>query len=365
MGKCWTKEDVYYLLGVYHTPEKMDVIFDGSKTFVEWALARKMAPYVRSAAEEEVYGRLAEGQTLVVRGPKGDGLSMATSVALARRMLSNRAVVVDVLLRNGAAELRCIVNSIRELGMKPILYLDISRVWQYPLNPWMEIDIYMPEGLSKLAAALEAAAAVSEDGEVATVVVLSDDLYEVLRDKLGRHVAVEVSGGDADFLKKLVQAYSSCGEDVAAEVAEAVAKYDCGRAVLATLVADLLLRYGCDRRIVAWALKTAEDRTRKFVIDYVWYAVLNGNVPLILLRHFEGPMSVESAENFLISLGFPEHKVRGSLATRWIAAQHCRLIDDTIRMAVEMKWGKHKFYYTLHSAWLDYREHFKARGYLR
>ncbi len=61
MDGCWTKEDVY-LLRVHRTPEDIDVIFDGGKTFIKNALAKEMAPYVRGAAEEEVYGQLAEGR---------------------------------------------------------------------------------------------------------------------------------------------------------------------------------------------------------------------------------------------------------------------------------------------------------------
>ncbi len=57
MDGCWTKEDVY-LLRVHYTPEDIDVIFDGGKTFIKNALAKEMAPYVRGAAEEEVYEQL-------------------------------------------------------------------------------------------------------------------------------------------------------------------------------------------------------------------------------------------------------------------------------------------------------------------
>jgi hypothetical protein len=49
---------------------------------------------------------------------------------------------------------------------------------------------------------------------------------------------------------------------------------------------------------------------------------------------------------------------------RWIAAQHCRLIDDAIREAVET-WDEDDFHYVLRSAKIDYYKHFKARSCLK
>jgi hypothetical protein len=374
MGRRWTKEDVYYLLGVY-PDEEMGVRFEGGDVVIEKALARENAPYVGRPAEEEIYGRLDGGRLLVVRGPKGDGLSVAVTVALARKILSDRAVVVDVLLRtglpDGAADLRDIVGSIEELGRKPILYLDISRQWQYPLRPWETFSGYVPHGLDRLVDALEDLDAVLEDREATTVIVLSDDLYEVLRRKLKKHAVVEVSS-NADFLKRLVQTYSNCGEDIAYEVAETVAeKYDCGRAVLAVLAADLLSRHNCDRGAVDKALEVAEHRAKKFIDEYILYTLLNEDwqyaemhAPLILLRHFRGPMPVETAEKFLINLGFPRTCVRESLAVKWIAMRHCNLINDAIKDIAELDL-KGELYDVMMSARVDYYEHFRIMGYFK
>jgi hypothetical protein len=374
MGRRWSKEDVYYLLGVYHTPEKMDVRFE-DRVFIEDVLARKDVPYVENPAEKEIYRQLERGRMLVVRGPKGDGLSVAAAAALARKILSDRAVVVDVLLRIGfsdsASDLRDIADSVKELGREPILYLDISRQWQYPLKPWEVFSGYVPHGLDRLVGALEDLGAVFEDGEITTVIVLSDDLYEILRRRLRKHAAVEVSS-DADFLKRLVQAYSGCGEDVVYEVAETVAeKYDCGRAVLAVLAADLLSRHNCDRGAVDKALKVAEHRAKKFIDEYILYTLLNEDwryaemhAPLILLRRFRGPMPLETAEKFLINLGFPRTCIRESLAVKWIAMRHCNLINDTIKDIVELDL-KGELYDVMRSARLDYYEHFRIMGYFK
>ena len=371
MGKHWTK----VLLEVYHTPEDLGIMFSGNGAFIEKALAKEKVPYVETSAEEEIYRRLVGGQKVVVRGPKGDGVSVATSAALARQILLDRAVVVDVLLRNGfsdgAAELRKITNLIKELGRKPILYLDISRLWQYPLDPWTAFSGYMPHGLDRLIDALEDVEAVFEDGEVATVVVLSNDLYEVMRRRLKKHVVVEASSDSVDFLKKLMQAYGGCGEDVAAEVAEAVAKkYDCGRAVLAALTADLLSRHNCNRGAVAEALEVAKHRAKKFIAEYIWYVLFNDDwlyadmhAPLILLRRFKRP-SIEDAEEFLINLGFPKTCIRRSLAVKWIVLQHCNLIDETIKDIAELRNLKGGLYNVMERARRKYNEHFKVMGYL-
>jgi hypothetical protein len=77
---------------------------------------------------------------------------------------------------------------------------------------------------------------------------------------------------------------------------------------------------------------------------------------LILLRHFEELMSVEAAEEFLIGLVLEKHKVRNSIAVRWIVAQHCRLIDDAIREAVETSWAEDGLHHVLRNAMVDYYE---------
>jgi hypothetical protein len=274
---------------------------------------------------------------------------------------------------NDVTRLQKAVHGIRSMLKEPVFYLDLSKPGNYPQKPWWNFASYRPLPLGELDAALEEVRAVAKDKEVAAVVVFSDDLYEVLKPMLGEHAAVEVNSNDPHFLRELAQAYSGCGEDAAAEVAEAAAKHDCGRAVLAVLAADWLAQRNCDRGAVAEALKAAEEKAKKFFIDYIWHAVLNGDMsyaelhaPLILLRHFEGPMPVESAEEFLTSLGFGKHKVRNSVAVRWIAAQHCRLIDDAINEAVEARReDKGELYYVLRWAMLNYYKQIKARGHLK
>jgi hypothetical protein len=378
MDTDWTT--IYYItMGIYNIPELMGIRFRDEGMFVRNVLAKEETPYVEHPAEEEVYKRIGRGRLLVVRGPKGDGLSVVALAALVRKMLLDRAVVINPIAAGDClrdvVRLRKVVNAAKEIGREPIFYIDVSKPGHYPQKPWEEDATYMPTSFEKLEKVLEDIRAVFADGEVSTVVVLSDDLYDVLGHKLKRHTAIEVSGGDVRFLMELVQTYSGCGEDVATEVAEAVAKHDCGRATLAVLAADWLAQRNCDREVAAEALKAAEEKVKKFFVDYIWRTVLNGDIqeanlhaPLILLRYFEGPMSVETAEEFLISLGFPWYKVRGSPAARWITSRHCQLVEKAIRELVETALRtrvKDDLYYVIREAAVDYREHFRARGYLK
>jgi len=363
--------DRLMMMGIYRIPEHMGIRFN-EFMFVRNVLAREEAPYVEHA-EEEIYKQIDRGRLLIVRGPKGDGLSVATLAALTRKILLDRAVVIDAkVARDGInVGLADLANSIREAHREPILYLDLSKPGHYPQKPWMEGVLYMPTRLDEFLSTLEEVKAVSRAKDVTAVVVLSDDLYEILKNWLGRHAAAEVSGGNVYFLRELVRVYSNCGEDAAAEVAEVAAKHDCGRAVLATLAADWLARRNCQGTATE-ALQAAEDKAKEFIADYIWYTVLNGNrpyanlhAPLILLRYFEGPLSAEEAEEFLINLGFEDYIVRGSEAARWIAARHCSLIEGAIKKAVEtaLKEGaKDGLHYVLRNAASRYHKYFKDRS---
>jgi hypothetical protein len=379
MDNDWITDVYYTVMGVYNIPERMGVRFRDEGMFVRNVLARKEALYVEHPAEEEIYKQIDGRRLVVVRGPKGDGTSMATFAALVRKMLYDRAVVVNPIKARDclgdAVRLQEVVDAVREVGREPIFYLDISLPGHYPQRPWREDAWYAPNKLDELINTLDNIKAVFGNKEVATVVVLSNDLYAILRHELKEHATVEVNSGDAYFLKELAQAYSGCGEDVAKEVAEAAAKYDCGRAVLAVLAADWLMQRNCNQEAVAEALKAAEDKARTFFIDYIWRVVLNGDrpyanvhAPLILLRTFKGPMSAESAEDFLISLGFEEDKVRYSTAVRWLATRHCSLIESAIRKAVETALTKRideQPYSALRGAKEYYYKHFKAMGYFK
>ncbi len=377
MDKDWITDLYYIAMGIYKIPEWMGIRFRDEGMFLRNVLAREDAPYVKHSSAEEVYKQIDRGRLLAVRGPKGDGLSVAVVAALVKKILLDRAVAVDVLAARDClrdvVRLREVVDAVRGAKREPIFYLDLSQPGHYPQKPWAEDVLYIPDKLDRFVKTLEDVEAVLADKDVATVAILSDDLYNALKHELKKHAAVEVNSGDVRFLRELVQAYSGCGEDVSKEVAEAAAKYDCGRAVLAVLASDWLAKQNCSREAVAEALKAAEEKAKELYVKYIWRVVLNGDrpyanlhAPLILLRHFQGPVSTESAEEFLISLGFEKYKVRNSMAVKWLSMRHCSLIEGAVRKAVEMaltKKIKDDLPKALHSALRDYYDHFK--GYLK
>ena len=323
--------------GVYHVPEQLGVYFGDGEIYVGNVLARDRAVYVEHPAEEALAERLSMRRLVVVRGPKGEGKSVLTKVALAKKIVGDRAVVVEVTERN-VAKLKQVIDEIRGAGREPILYFDLSQPGHYPQRPWEEAR-HMPLSIEELAL-LEAVGAVARDKGAAGVVVLSDDTYTRASDRLGEHAAVEVRSDDILFLQKLVESYSGCPGETAAEVAKEVGRYNGNRALAAALAGDWLKREGCRREAVAEALRRAQGRAVDFALDYIWYAVLGGDrkkanvyAPLIVLRGLMGPIPVKLAEGILVDLGKSSDEVRGSEVVRWFAKWHHSTLEEAIEEA--------------------------------
>jgi len=322
--------------GVYHVPEQLGVYFGDGEIYVGNVLARDRAVYVEHPAEAALAERLSQRQLVVVRGPKGEGKSVLTRVALAKKIVGDRAVVVEVTKEADKAKLKQVIDEIRGAGREPILYFDPSQPGHYPQRPWEGARHRPRTGLEELFL-LEA---VARDKEVAGVVVLSDDMYALVKDRLGAHVAVEVRSGDIIFLQRLVESYSGCPGEAAAEVAKEIGKYGDNRALTAALAGDWLKREGCRREAVAEALRRAQGRAVDFALDYIWYAVLGGDkkkanvyAPLIVLRGLYGPIPVKLAERILIDLGKSRDEVRGSEVVRWLARRHHSTLEEAIKKA--------------------------------
>ena len=290
-------------------------------------------------AEETLAEKLSQRQLVVVHGPKGEGKSVLTKAALAKKIVGDRAVVVEVRENVDVDTLVEQVDTIRETGREPILYFDPSKPGHYSRRPWEGARHRPRTGMEELAL-LEAVRDVARDEGVASVVVLSDDLYALVRDRLGAHVAVEVRSDDIIFLQRLVESYSGCPSEAAAEVAKEVGKYDDNRALAAALAGDWLMRQHCRREAVAEALRWAGGRAVDFALDYIWYAVLGGDrkkanvyAPLIVLRGLYGPIPVKLAERILVDLGKSSDEVRGSEVVRWFARQHHDTLEEAIKKA--------------------------------
>ncbi len=324
--------------GVYHVPEQLGVYFGDGEIYVGNVLARDRAVYVEHPAEEALAEKLSLRQLVVVRGPKGEGKSVLARVALAKKIVGDRAVVVEVRENMDVDTLKRLVDTIREAGREPILYFDPSKPGHYPQRPWEETR-HMPLSMEELALLRVVEDVVYNKG-VAGVVVLSDDTYTRASDRLGAHVAVEVRSGDIRFLQGLVESYGGCLGEAAAEVAKEVRRYDGNRALAAALAGDWLKREGCRREAVAEALRRAKGRAVDFALDYIWYAVLGGDrkkanvyAPLIVLRGLYGPIPVKLAERILIDLGKSSDEVRGSEVVRWLARRHHDTLEEAIKEA--------------------------------
>jgi len=325
--------------GAYHVPEQLGVYFGDGEIYVGNVLARDRAVYVEHPAEEALAEKLSQRQLVVVRGPKGEGKSVLTRAVLAKKIVGDRAVVVEATGGDDVAKLKQVIDVIRGAGREPVLYFDPSKPGHYPQKPWEEAR-YMPHIDVEELVLLEVVGAVARDKEVAGVVVLSDDMYALVRDRLGAHVPVKVSSGDARFLQRLVESYSGCPGEAAAEVAKEVGKYGDNRALAAALAGDWLKREGCRRGAVAEALRRAQGRAVDFALDYIWYAVLGGSrekanvyAPLIVLRGLMGPIPVKLAEEILIDLRKSRDEVRDSEVVRWFARQHHDTLEEAIKKA--------------------------------
>jgi hypothetical protein len=339
-------ESLYWIVaGIYHIPEHLGVYFSDGEIYMTNVLARDRAAYVEHPAEEALAEKLSQRQLVVVRGPKGEGKSVLARVALAKKIVGDRAVVVEVTRKTDEVRLMQTIDDIRGASREPILYFDPSQPEHYPQRPWEEAQ-HRPHSAEELAL-LKTVGIVARYKGVAGVVVLSDDLYALVKDRLGGHVAVEVRSDDIIFLQRLVESYSGCPGEVAAEVAKELVKYGDNRALMAALAGDWLRGHDCQREAAAEALRRAKSRAVDFAIDYIWYAVLGGNrvkanihAPLIVLRGLYGPISQKWSEEILTTyLGkceYPDDNV-----VRWLAMRHGGTLEEAMtfaaKRALEMK----------------------------
>ena len=351
--------------GVYHVPEQLGVYFSDGEIYVGNILARDHAVYVEHPAEEALAEKLSLRRLVVVRGPKGEGKSVLARVALAKKVVGDRAVVVEVTKEADEANLKQVIDEIRGAGREPILYFDPSKPGHYPQKPWEETR-HMPLSMEELALLRVVKNVVYNKG-VAGVVVLSDDQYALASDRLGAHAAVEVRSDDIRFLQGLVESFSGCPGEAAAEVAKEVERYGDNRALAAALAGDWLKREGCRREAVAEALRRAQGRAMDFALDYIWYAVLGGSsekadvyAPLIVLRGLEGPIPAKLAERILIDLGI---KVRDRMVVRWFAKWHHSTLEKAIEKAALSPVNREKIEpEELYQALVDGFNELKKRG---
>ncbi len=340
----------YTIAGIYTIPEHLGVHFDGREIYVTNVLARERMPYVEHPAEEALAEELNIRQLVVVHGPKGEGKSVLTRAVLARRILRDRAVVVEA----GAdvAKLKQVIDEIRGAGREPVLYFDPSQPGHYPQRPW-EGERYMPTALDGLRA-LTAIRMAVYDKDVAAVAVLSYDQHQIAAEEgiLGGHAEVKAAGDDF-FLQSLAGSYSSRGcSNAAAEMAESwfEARVDNG-ATVAALAGDWLKRQGCRHEAAAAeAFRRAADKALDFALDYIWYAVLGGSrraanayAPLLVLKGLYGSISMELMEKVAAILGTSLDEAGDNMAARWLAMRHGGTLEEAMKVAAKQALERKRF----------------------
>jgi hypothetical protein len=342
--------------GVHFVPETLGVQFDEKGILLRNVLAREKARYIPSPQEgklREAFEAVRGGGVVVVRGKKGEGKSSLAKAFLAKLMICEPAAVIE--LRDTTVDidsLKSAVDRIGEAGRTPVLYYDPSKTGAYPAGaPWS--GEYMPaSALPQVNIVASLVKRVVVDKHVPAVIVLSDDLYDLVKEQLrsgeGLKVAeVEVSlENEAGFLAGLVEEYSAeegvgCEPGVVEQVAKDASRYGANRAVVAVLAADWLRRSKCNPTVVEEALERAGGRAEEFVLDYIWYAVLDADretantfAPLILLTAIFGPIPQGLGEELLIALGASEDKVSGSGVVKWFSQPlHGTVLEALLRLA--------------------------------
>ncbi|MCC6050101.1 MAG: hypothetical protein LM580_05315, partial [Thermofilum sp.] len=319
--------------------------FDEEGILLRNVLAREEARYVPHPCEEklrEAFEKVRGGGVVVVRGGKGEGKSSLAKAFLAKLMAREPTAVIDILDIGESARdvgaLKNVIDRVRDANRNPVLFYDPSKAEQYPTSSlWSaKRSQYKPQkgALAEATAVISDLVTLVVEKRVPAIVVLSDDLYKLVKEQLQKVEAVEVEvslENEGGFLEELVEAYSAaeggthCGKDTVREVARAVTTFEDNRAVAAVLAADWLKRR-CEPEAVVEALQKARKKVEDFVIDYIWRAVLkedralaNTLAPLLILAGIYGPIPRKLGEELLIALGADQNVVRGNEAIKWLS----------------------------------------------
>jgi len=285
-------------------------------------------PYVETRLEEVLLRRLEAaveearrgvGRVILLRGAKGVGKSTAAATAL-HRLLKRGGVTVAVFDLGAAVdETRTaqFFSEARRRGLVPVLYLDPSRLEFYGSHTQARPPI--AQAADNLAKLVELA---KRSGAVALVVLSEDQVETMERSKVLKEEVKKILLSDVDavkvsdiirvepFVKVLVDKYSGCSSDVVERMAKAVASsFKDGYAVVAVLAADWLKKGGCRSEEVERAVERAGGNVHRFMLDYIWHAVLYKDVavarwaaPLILATGFYGPHPPKLGEAVTVAM---------------------------------------------------------------
>jgi len=270
------------LAGVYKKPR--DLGFDLERgTF---KVGNNEYRLVTSGRFMEHAGKLLEalecGELVVVTGPRGVGKSVLARYALAKLLETGhwRVYEVETLDERSAAE---VTESLHEATKSSpwrlaVLYDPSAPLYYEPgyelsLSPGVGLTVWMLARLHR-----------GQGGRISVVVVLPDDLYERVKDRLERAYVLEVNLKQENFLAGIVRDYSrgACGEEVYESIArEVVARYEGGYTLGARYAGEWLREAGrCDEKAVRDALEAGAGSAEAFIINFIYRYVLRGNLDL-------------------------------------------------------------------------------------
>jgi len=318
------------------------------------------AEYVEHPAEGLILRALRDvarrhGGLVVLRGPRGVGKSTVARVALYKALRSLflmeksgraevfRPVVVEVDLHN-ASELsfRQIVAAANRLGLLPIFFLDPG-----PAHPWL---------VRKFIAMVE-----NLPGAVAFM-VLDLDQYKAVKEYIEHAYVIDIEEALGEkkttFTKELIERYSGCTGEIAAEATEIILSFIDNYAVAAVLVADWLKRSGCSGEEVERAIEEVRRDVRRLALNYIWHVVLGEDeyvarwtAPLILAVGFYGPHPPKLGEAITVAMSPIVEEIFGGAgsarrdddALKWLSqplhGTFYEVIEKVARGAVYKRFG--------------------------
>jgi len=246
------------------------------------------------ALASEVGRRLGAGSLVVLTGPKGVGKSTLAAVTIWELLRSGEAGMVLRIKEPPDGE---VVESFRSF-----IESFLVRDWEYFGNL---IILYDPTGVygqvggveapSKLETTvrniLEAVRRAIENAKsilgrepsarVGVLIIVPTDLYNALsndvRGKLESY-RLDASLNDAEFLAELIREYTKSRDkpngcelssDVFSKLADEVAKFDSGHALIARLIGEELVRNNCNVGEVEELIDNAKGKAEVFITQYI------------------------------------------------------------------------------------------------
>ncbi|PLJ77124.1 hypothetical protein [Infirmifilum sp. SLHALR2] len=293
------------LTGVYQEPGDLGFDLERGKFWVG-----KEYDLVTSGRFMEHAGKLLEalerGELVVVTGPRGVGKSVLTRYALARLLQSGhwRVYRAKTLDEESAAEM---ADSLARVADNSPWRLAVLYDPSAPLFYEPGYELPPPPGVGPTVWALARLHRV-QGGRVPVVVVLPDDLYEQVKDRLKGAYVLRVDLRQEDFLTDIVRAYSGevCSEEVYERIAREVTRYEGDYTLVARYAGEWLSEAGeCNEKAVREALEAGVWSAEAFIALFIYKAVFRGKLAIFqkmavpfIARAKLGPLPLKWLERF-------------------------------------------------------------------